>query len=236
MKIDLSFIGSALVQLLSAIPTTLAITAVSVLCGLVIGSAVALIRINKVPFLNAAAVGYVTLIRGTPMLTHLLLVYFGLPLVIDAVCVHFDWSFRSVSIPMIGFALIAFSITAGAYLSEVVRSGMLAVDKGQIEAAYSVGMTTSQAIRRIVFPQAFAIMLPNLSNSTISMLHGSTLVFTVSVVDINAKSQIIASSNWKFFESYIAAALIYWGLTLFIERLTAIAEKRIQIYNRGGVT
>lgn len=136
---------------------------------------------------------------------------------------------------MIGFAYIAFSITAGAYLSEVVRSGLLAVDKGQIEAAYAVGMTTTQAIRRIVFPQAFAILLPNLSNGTISMLHGSTLAFTVSVVDINAKSQIIASSNWKFFESYIAAAVIYWGLTFLIERMTAMAEKRIQTYNRGGV-
>ncbi|MNN96186.1 L-cystine transport system permease protein TcyM [compost metagenome] len=68
------------------------------------------------------------------------------------------------------------------------------------------------------------------------MLHGSTLVFTVSVVDINAKSQIIASSNWKFFEAYIAAAIIYWGITILIERLSALMEKRINIYNRGGVT
>ncbi|MCR2806322.1 amino acid ABC transporter permease [Paenibacillus soyae] len=236
MKLDLSFIWTAFLQLLSAIPTTLAVTAVSVVCGLAIGTVVALIRINRVPVLNAAAVAYVTFIRGTPMLTHLLLVYFGLPFVIDAVCESFGWPFRSVSIPMIGFAYIAFSITAGAYLSEVVRSGLLAVDKGQIEAAYSVGMTTSQAIRRIVFPQAFAILLPNLSNSTISMLHGSTLVFTVSVVDINAKSQIIASSNWKFFEAYIAAAALYWGLTFLIERVTAMAEKRFQMYNRGGVS
>lgn len=236
MKLDLSFIWTALLQLLTAIPTTLAVTAVSVVCGLAIGTAVALIRINRVPVLNAAAVAYVTFIRGTPMLTHLLLVYFGLPFVIDAICASFGWPFRAVSIPMIGFAYIAFSITAGAYLSEVVRSGLLAVDKGQIEAAYSVGMTTPQAIRRIVFPQAFAILLPNLSNSTISMLHGSTLVFTVSVVDINAKSQIIASSNWKFFEAYIAAAALYWGLTFLIERATAMAEKRFQMYNRGGVS
>ncbi|MWC29630.1 amino acid ABC transporter permease [Paenibacillus sp. MMS18-CY102] len=236
MKLDLSFIWQALLQLLTAIPVTLAVTVVSVLCGLVIGTAVALIRINKVPVLDTAAAAYVTFIRGTPMLTHLLLVYFGLPFAIDGICENFGWAFRSVSIPMIAFAYIAFSITAGAYLSEVVRSGLLAVDKGQIEAAYAVGMTTSQALRRIVFPQAFAILLPNLSNSTISMLHGSALVFTVSVVDINAKSQIIASSNWKFFESYIAAAVIYWGLTLFIERITAMAERRIQTYNRGGVS
>ncbi|KOP67302.1 cysteine ABC transporter permease [Bacillus sp. FJAT-18019] len=236
MKIDLQFIWTALIELLSVIPTTLAITAVSMLCGLAIGIVVALIRRYKVPVLNPIAASYVTFIRGTPMLTHLLLIYFGLPIIVDSLAVYFGWSFRSVSIPMIGFAYISFSITAGAYLSEVVRSGLQAVEKGQLEAAYSIGMTTKQAMIRIVFPQAFSIILPSLSNSTISMLHGSTLVFTVSVVDINAKSQIIASSNWKFFEAYIAAAIIYWGITILIERLTALLEKRMNIYNRGGVT
>ncbi|SDG40027.1 L-cystine transport system permease protein [Fontibacillus panacisegetis] len=236
MKIDLQFIWTALIELLSVVPTTLAITAVSMLCGLAIGIVVALIRRYRVPVLNSVAASYVTFIRGTPMLTHLLIIYFGLPVIIDSLAVQFGWSFRSVSIPMIGFAYISFSITAGAYLSEVVRSGLQAVEKGQLEAAYSIGMTTRQAMGRIVFPQAFAIILPSLSNSTISMLHGSTLVFTVSVVDINAKSQIIASSNWKFFEAYIAAAIIYWGITILIERLSALLEKRINIYNRGGVT
>lgn len=236
MKIDLQFIWTALIELLSVVPTTLAITAVSMLCGLAIGIVVALIRRYKVPVLHTVAASYVTFIRGTPMLTHLLLIYFGLPVIIDSLAVQFGWSFRSVSIPMIGFAYISFSITAGAYLSEVIRSGLQAVEKGQLEAAYSIGMTTRQAMSRIVFPQAFAIILPSLSNSTISMLHGSTLVFTVSVVDINAKSQIIASSNWKFFEAYIAAAIIYWAITILIERLSALLEKRINIYNRGGVT
>ncbi|MUT66865.1 amino acid ABC transporter permease [Paenibacillus sp. NEAU-GSW1] len=236
MRLDPTFIWTALTMLLSAIPTTLAITAVSMLCGLVIGTAVALIRIYKVPVLHRAANAYVTFIRGTPMLTHLLLIYFGLSFVLDSLSSRYGWSFNSVSIPMIGFAYTAFSITAGAYLSEVVRAGLLAVNKGQLEAAYSIGMTTRQAMLRIVFPQAFAIVLPNLSNSTISMLHGSTLAFTVSVVDMNAKSQIVASANWKFLESYIAAAILYWGLTIVIERLASVMEKRMQVHSRGGVS
>lgn len=235
MKLDPSFIWTAFTLLLSAIPTTLMITAVAMGCGTIIGTTVALIRIYRVPVLHQLAAAYVTFIRGTPMLTHLLLIYFGLPYLIDNLAIQLGWSFRSVSIPMIGFAYISFSITAGAYLSEVIRSGLLAVNKGQLEAAYSIGMTTGQAMKRIVFPQAFAILLPSLSNSTINMLHGTTLAFTVSVVDINAKSQIIASSNWKFFEAYIAAAIIYWGLTILIERITAVIEKRINLYNRGGV-
>ncbi|MBT2289723.1 amino acid ABC transporter permease [Paenibacillus albidus] len=235
MKLDPSFIWTAFLQLLSVIPTTLYITIVSVLVGFLIGTCVALIRIYKVPVLYPVAAGYVTFIRGTPMLTHLLLIYFGLPMIIDALAVHYGWSFRAASIPMIGFAYISFSITAGAYMSEVVRSGLLAVDKGQLEAAHSVGMTTPQALRRIVCPQALAASLPNLSNSVIGMLHGSTLAFTVSVVDINAKAQIVASTNWKFFEAYLAAALIFWGLTVLIERAAALVEKRINLYNRGGV-
>lgn len=235
MKLDPAFIWESLKLLLSALPTTLVITAVSVTAGFVIGVIVALIRIYRVPALYPFAVSYVTFIRGTPMLTHLLLIYFGLPLIVDGLAAQFGWSFRSASIPMIGFAFISFSITAGAYMSEVVRSGLLAVNRGQTEAAYSIGMTTFQALRRIVFPQALAVSLPNLSNSVIGMLHGSTLAFTVSVVDINAKAQIVATTNWKFFEAYIAAAVIFWVLTIAIERLTALIEKRINLYNRGGV-
>ena len=235
MKIDPSFIWTAFVNLLSAVPTTLLITAVSVTAGFVIGLISSLVRIYKVPLLSQIAAAYITFIRGTPMLTHLLLIYFGLPAILDAVSSQWGWGLKSSSIPMIWFAFISFSITAGAYMSEVIRSGLMAVNRGQMEAAYSVGMTTVQALRRIVFPQALAVSLPNLSNSVIGMLHGSTLAFTVSVVDINAQAQIVASTNWKFFESYLAAAAIFWGLTLLIERLTAQLEKRINLYNRGGV-
>lgn len=235
MKLDPAFIWTAFVKLLSAVPTTLFITVVSVAAGFLLGTAIALFRIYKVPILGPLSAGYVTFIRGTPMLVHLLLIYYGLPAVIDGVSAAFGWSFRSVSIPYVVFALIAFTITASAYLSEVVRSGLLSVSSGQLEAAYSVGMTTPQAIRRIVFPQAFAASIPNLSNCFIGMLHGSTLAFTVSVVEINAKAQIVASTNWKYFEAYIAAAVIFWGLTVLIERLAGVLERKINIYNRGGV-
>ncbi|THF83671.1 amino acid ABC transporter permease [Cohnella fermenti] len=235
MKLDPAFIWTAFVKLLPAIPITLYLTVISVLAGLLFGTGIALLRIYRVPVLSQIASGYVTFIRGTPMLVHLYLVYFGLPAIIDVVSESFGWSFRSVSVPYFVFAVIAFTITASAYMSEVVRSGLLAVNRGQLEAAHSIGMTTPQALRRIVFPQAFAASLPNLTNSLIGMLHGSTLAFTVSVVEIMAKAQIVASTNWKFFEAYLAAALIFWGLTVLIERIAARVERRINVYNRGGV-
>ncbi|SFT16992.1 amino acid ABC transporter permease [Paenibacillus sp. BC26] len=235
MTLDFAFIWQAFLLLLPAIPNTIYITVVSVGCGFIIGLIVALSRIFAIPVLSQIGTAYVTFIRGTPMLTHLLLIYVGLPMIVDSLADKYHWSFHSVSIPMIGFAYLSFSITAGAYLSEVIRSGILAVNKGQMEAAHSIGMTTFQALRRIVLPQAFAAALPNLSNSLIGMLHGSTLAFTVSVVEVNAKADIIATTNWKFFEAYLAAALIFWGLTILIERATALLEKRINAYNRGGV-
>lgn len=235
MKLDPGFIWTAFLQLWSAVPTTLLITLVSVSVGFVIGIVTALARIYRIPVLSQLSSGYVTFIRGTPMLTHLLLIYFGLPMLVDGLSAQLGLGWNSAKIPMIGFAYISFSITAGAYLSEVVRSGLLAVDRGQMEAAWSIGMTTPQALRRIVFPQALAASLPNLSNSVIGMLHGSTLAFTVSVVDLNAKAQIVASTNWKFFEAYIAAAAIFWGLTILIERVTGLIERRIRVYSKGGV-
>ncbi|MCA1295240.1 amino acid ABC transporter permease [Paenibacillus sp. alder61] len=236
MNIDPSFIWTAFLNLLSAVPTTLLITVVSVTAGFVIGLLTAFARLYQVPVLSQLSAGYVTFIRGTPMLTHLLLIYFGLPMLLEVLSAGMGWKFDPAAIPMIGFAFVSFSITAGAYMSEVIRSGLLAVDRGQFEAAYSVGMATPQALKRIILPQALAASLPNLSNSVIGMLHGSSLAFTVSVVDINAKAQIVASTNWKFFESYLAAAGIFWGLTLLLERLSAVIEKRITLYNRGGIT
>jgi len=235
LKIDPLFILTALLSLFKALPTTLIITVVSVSMGLIIGSVVALIRIYRVPVLHRIAAAYVMFIRGTPMLMHLFLIYFGLPMLIDGISKAWGLTFHSNQIPLIGFVFISFSLTAGAYMSEVIRAGIIAVNRGQIEAAYSIGMTTAQALRRIVLPQALSVCLPNLSNSLIGMLHASTLAFAVSVVDINAQAQIVAANNWKFLESYIAAALLFWGMTVLIERATSRLEKRINNYNRGGV-
>lgn len=235
MKFDLGFVVTAFIRLLSALPMTLLITAVSVIAGLLIGTTVALLRLYKVPIVRHIGAFYVTFIRGTPALMHLFLVYFGLPALIDGASIRFGWSFTSAIIPIHYFVFIAFSLTAGAYLSEIVRSGILAVNRGQIEAAYSVGMTTPQALRRIVFPQAFAASLPNLSNIVVGMLHGSTLAFTVTVVDVFGKASIVASRNWKFFEAFIAAAILYWAITILIEKATSLLEQRINRYNRGGI-
>jgi L-cystine transport system permease protein len=235
MKFDFPFMIVAFFEILKALPLTLVISIVPLLIGFVIGLAVTAIRLCKVKVIHRIAAFYVSFLRGTPMLLHIFIIYFGLPMLIDALSAKYGWKFHSSSIPILCFVLIAFSLTAGAYMSEAIRSGILSVNQGQIDAAYSVGMQTSQAMRRIVFPQALAASLPNLCSMFVGFLHASSLAFSVSLMEINGKASVVASTNWKFLEAYAAAALIYWGLTGIAEKLTRMLEKRISLYNKGGV-
>jgi L-cystine transport system permease protein len=236
MSIDINFIYTSFFQILKALPLTLVITIVPLIAGFGIGLVTALIRIYKVLWVYRIADFYVSFFRGTPMLMHLFLIYYGIPLIIDKLAARYGWAFQSSSIPILVFVLFAFSLTAGAYMSEIIRSGILAVDTGQMEAAHAVGMSTSQALRRIILPQAVGAVLPNLCSMFVGFLHGSTLAFTVSQMDILGKADVVASVSLKFLEAFIAAALIYWGLTVIVERITALLERRVAVYSKGGVS
>ncbi|MDQ0201522.1 amino acid ABC transporter permease [Neobacillus ginsengisoli] len=235
MTIDIPFIFTALLEILKALPLTLVITIVPLVIGFGIGVVIAMIRLYKVRLLHRIADFYVSFLRGTPIILHIMLIYLGLPIVIDRLCKYYGWGFKTNSIPVLVFVLTAFSITAGAYMSEIIRSGILAVNRGQIEAAYSVGMSSSQAMRRIVLPQAFAVTLPNLCNIFVGFLHTSSIAFIVSQKELNGAANIVASNNLKFLEAYIAAAIIYWTMTIMAESFTAFLEKRVTLYNRGEV-
>ncbi|WP_153979831.1 amino acid ABC transporter permease [Paenibacillus xylanilyticus] len=236
MSIDLQFIYTSFFKILTALPLTLVITIVPLIAGFGIGLATALIRIYQVPWIHRAAAFYVSFLRGTPMLMHLFLIYYGIPMIIDKLSERYGWAFQSASIPILVFVLIAFSLTAGAYMSEIIRSGILVVDRGQMEAAHAVGMSTSQALRRIILPQAIGAVLPNMCSMFVGFLHGSTLAFTVSQMDILGKADVVASVSLKFLEAFIAAAVIYWGLTIIAERITALLERRVALYSKGGVS
>ncbi|MBE5101991.1 amino acid ABC transporter permease [Priestia aryabhattai] len=235
MIIDVPFIWTAFVEILKALPLTLLITIGPLLGGLLIGIAVAAVRINSVKIITPIANVYVSFFRGTPAILHIMVIYLGFPLFINKLSSYYGWGFNANSIPIVVFVLIALSFTAGAYMSEIIRSGLLAVEKGQIEAAYAIGMNRFQSMKRIVFPQAFALSLPNLCNIFIGFLHTSSIAFIVSQKELNGAANIVASNNLKFLEAYIAASLIYWMLTMLIEGITALLERKLTVYNRGGV-
>jgi L-cystine transport system permease protein len=231
--IDTLFILTAFLEIIKALPLTLTVTIVPLLAGLGIGLIIAVIRMYKIKFIHRIAEFYVSFFRGTPILLHIMVIYLGIPMVYDTMADQYGWAFKSNSIPIVVFVIIAFSLNAGAYMSEIIRSGILAVNKGQLEAAYSIGMSSVQTIRRIIIPQAFAAAIPNLTNIFVGFLHASSIAFIVSLKELNGAANIVASSNLKFLEAYIAAALIYWGLTIIVEQAAAWIERRVLVYEKG---
>jgi His/Glu/Gln/Arg/opine family amino acid ABC transporter permease subunit len=226
---------STIPGIMAFLPITLLLTAIASFTGVVIGFAVAMIRFFKIPYATAFCKFYISFIRGTPTLVQLLLVYYGLPIILSAINARFGTSLSVNAVPKLIFASVALSINAGAYMSEIIRSAIMSVDAGQLEACYSVNMSTAQAMRRIILPQAFVVALPPLGNSFISMLKETSLVFNISVVEIMAQSRLIASRSFRFFEIYIVVSVIYWICCIILEHFLARVETALRRYERGTV-
>ena len=235
MNVDFTFIFIAFREELKVLPLTLLITIVPLICGIIFGTMIALVRMHKVKYIHQLATFYVSFIRGTPMLLHIMIIYYLLPTLFDGLASKYNWPVHSRDIPLLAFIFISFTIVSSAYLSETIRAGILSVNPGQREAAYSVGMTTIQALRRIILPQALGNSIPMFCSAFISLLQGSSLAFFISVVEITAKARIIANTNFRYLEAFIAAAIIYWSAAILVEKISSVMEKRVQRYNRGGI-
>lgn len=168
-------------------------------------------------------------------MVQLFLSYYGLPVLLRALNMKFGTSFDINAIPAIAFVFMAFGLNEAAYYSETIRAAILSVDKNEIEAAMSVGMTSFQIMRRVTLPQALVVALPNIGNSIISLLKNTSLAFTVSVVDIMGAAKIASGRNLRFFEVYIAAALVYWAVCLIIEFVSKQIEQKIDVKRKKAV-
>jgi polar amino acid transport system permease protein len=218
-------------QLLENLPVTLFIMALSILLGYAIGLLLALVKIKKIPVLRQLVAFFVSFTRGTPILVQLYIAYYGIPLFLRYVNYFYHTNFNINGLPGILFVIFAFSMNEAAYGSETIRAAIESVDRGQIEAAQSLGMTYPQVLRRIVIPEAFVVALPNLGNSMIGLLKGTSLAFVCAVVEMTAKGKILAGNSYRYFENYLALAIIYWVLTIGIEQLVKYIEQRITVNN-----
>lgn len=216
-------------KILSALPITLNIAIVTMIFSLILSFFVALARINKIKVVSKLATVYVSFIRGTPLLVQIYLSYYGIPKVLNHMNDKFGWSLNINNVPIIVFVYVAFILNMSAYMSETFRAAILSVEKGQMEAAISVGMSKWQAMKRIVLPQAFVIALPNFGNSFIGLIKDTSLAFVVSIVELMGKAKIVGAQGLNFFEVYIVVALIYWGVCIIVEKLLAILEKKVRI-------
>ena len=201
--------------LIPGIMVTIPLTVISFTIGLVIALLTALVQVADVPVLKRVARFYVWIIRGTPMIVQLFVVYFGLP---------------SVGITLNPFpsAIIVFSLSVGAYCSETIRAAIESVNRGQLDAAYSLGMNFPRAMRYVVLPQAFRTAFPPLSNSLIGLVKDTSLAYSIAIVEILATAQRIAARTYDYFWLYLEAGLIYLIFCTVLTYLQRAAEKRLE--------
>lgn len=225
-QFDIQYVFEYFVKLLPFIQISLFIVASSIVLGLLFGLLAALPRLYRVPVLQRLSQLYASFFRGTPILIQLFLLYYGLPEVLKLV--HIDIT----RLPVLVFVILVYGLHSGAYVSEGIRAAVSAVDRGQVEAAYAVGMNGFQAFTRIVFPQAIAIAVPILANLVIATLKDTSLAFTLGVMELTGKSQTLATMSRHFIESYIALAAVYFILSIALERLFLLAERRMLKHER----
>lgn len=199
---------------------TVQITFFGVLLGLLIGLIVALGRLSKNRTLSTVSRGYIFLIRGTPLLVQLFIIYYGLTSI--------------VTIDPIPSAVFALGVHNGAYIAEVFRGSIQSIHYGQMEAARSLGMTHSKAMRRIILPQAFKRAVPSLGNQLIIALKDSSLASTIAVPELMLKGRQMGSSTFMYMEMFIIVGIWYLLMTSVLSFVVHRVEKKLQVSDRDG--
>ncbi|WP_273419195.1 amino acid ABC transporter permease [Veillonella caviae] len=200
--------------LLQGALVTVEITAMSVGCGFLIGLLVALAGLSRFTIVRLLSKCYVDIIRGTPLLVQIFLIYFALPMLTG----------QRVD-PFIA-AVTACSINSGAYVSEIFRAGIQSIDKGQMEAGRSLGLSWVQTMRYIIMPQAFRAIIPPLGNEFIAMLKDSSLVSVIGFEELTRRGQLIIAKTYASFEIWGAVAIIYLVMTVSISQLVGYLERK----------
>lgn len=200
---------------LSGLELTLFLTVCGLILGLVLGTAAGLINTGHNRVLRAVAVIYIEIIRGTPLIVQVMFLYFGLPLALG------------IRIPPVTAGIVAIGVNAGAYIAEIVRGAIVSIDAGQGEAARSTGLTGFQAMRYVIWPQAFRRMIPPLGNQFIISLKDTSLLVVIGVAELTRQGQEIISINFRAFEVWLTVAIIYLCVTLTLSWILRRAEQRL---------
>lgn len=219
-----SYIFQVIPQLLPYLSVTLSIMACVVILGSLLGFFLARARIRRRHVLGLLADAYIGILRCTPPIVLLFIVFYGLPALLLAVTgVNINGIYKGI------FVLITFTLLFAAPMAEVMRSAYLAIDPGQREAAISVGMSEPQAFMHIVLPQAAAVALPNFGNALINLMKDGTLAYTIGLIDVMGQGTLIIARNFGAYalETYLALTIIYWALTLIIEQLFGSIERHL---------
>ncbi len=197
-----------------AVVITLLLGITSFLIGSVLGVGIALGRLSTHRVPRYLAVAYVSVVRGTPLLIQVLLIYFGLPQL-------------GIVIPPIPAAIAALSVNGAAYLSENFRAGVLSVDRGQREAAHSLSMTYAQSLRRIILPQAARIALPPVGSRFIAIMKDTSLASVITVFELTRLANMVGSATFRYIQMFVVVAFVYWVINTVLSAGQEILERRL---------
>jgi len=200
-----------------ALTGTIPLALMSFVLGLIIALGIALMRLSRILIVSGLARGYISIIRGTPLLVQLFVIFYGLPSI-------------GILVDPWPSAIIAFSLNVGGYAAEVIRAAILSVPKGQWEAGYTIGMSRGQTLVRVILPQAARVSVPPLSNTFISLVKDTSLASLILVTELFRQAQEIAAFSQEFMALYIEAAVVYWVICLVLSSAQSVLEKRLDRY------
>lgn len=212
-------------MILEGLKVTLEISLLSIAIGMVIGLISCLMGLSKLKVLNAISAVYVWLIRGTPMIVQAFIVYYGIPIIVQ----QFNPAFI-ISEFLAG--TVTLSLNAGAYLSEIFRSGIQAVDPGQIEASRSLGIPAGKTMFKVVLPQAFKITIPSIVNQFIITIKDTSILSVISLAELCNQAKQYSASTYRFFEIYIIVGVCYLLIISLLMVLSKYVEKKVS-YDRA---
>ncbi|MEK4487033.1 amino acid ABC transporter permease [Psychrobacillus sp. FSL H8-0484] len=214
--LDFTAVVPSIPYILKGIGVTLQIVIGATIMGLVLGILLALCKIGKITVLRLLADFYTSIFRGTPLVLQLMLIFYAIPQLFD------------IQIDPMPAAIIAFGLNSGAYISEVIRGGINAVDKGQQEASLALGIPYAKMMKDIILPQAMKNIMPALMNEFITLNKESAIVTVIGALDIMRRATVVGGSNYHYLEALIVAGVIYYIMTLILTFLGKMLEKRMR--------
>lgn len=222
--IDLDYMAGLVPVILRFVPLTFGMAVGSMIGALVLAAVLAVIRVLRIPVANQAAGVFISFFRGTPLLVQLFLFYYGLPQAIPAF----------VAIDGVTAAMLGLTLHFAAYMAESLRGAILGVARDQWEAARAVGMTEGQTMRRIILPQAARVFAPTMVNYFVDILKSTSLAFTLGVTEMMGAAQKEAAGSFRYLESFLVVAIIYWIMVEVLSRVQAWLERRTERRAAGG--
>ncbi len=217
MNFDFAYFIRSLPQLLSYLPLTFMLAALSMVFSVMLGILLESMIRSRIKAVSTAGNAYILFFRSTPLLVQLFLLYYGLPQIFPALS-----AMNAFQATVIGI-----SLNNGAYLAEIFRGAIDSVDRGQAEAAQSIGMTRIQTFRRIVFPQAYRVALPSLGNTFLVIIKETSLGFTLGLTEMMGQAKLMAADTLKVMEAFLSVSLLYLVVALLFGKLQGLLEKKV---------